>query len=134
MLFMLKYKYKSRKFQEANAHFLSHKQTFFVFFGLSVKGTLSSRRIQVIRRSCRNWGKVTAPFLPSLCMSLSEELVVCFHEEVNGLVSSILCCMIKNIWGCSMYITVGAARLILGKGCIMYVMDREWWCGDTHYV
>ena len=58
-------------------------------------------------------------------MSLSEELVVCCHEELKGLVSSIVGCVIKNIWGCSMYITVGTTWLILEKGCIMYVMDRE---------
>ena len=50
---------------------------------------------------------------------------MCFHEELKGVVSSILGCMKKNIWGCSMYITVGAALLIFKKGCIMYVMDRE---------
>ena len=58
-------------------------------------------------------------------MSLSEELVVCCHEELKGVVSSILGFMMKNIWGCSMCITVGATLLILGKGCIMYVMDTE---------
>ena len=29
--------------------------------------------------------------------------------------SSILGCMIKNIWGCSMYITIGAAWFDIGK-------------------
>ena len=58
-------------------------------------------------------------------MSLSEELVMRFHEELKGVVSSILGCIIQNISGCSMYISVGAALLILGKGCIMYAMDTE---------
>ena len=68
---------------------------------------------------------MTAPFLLSLCMSLSEELVECFQEELKGVISSIIGCMMKNIWGCSMCITVGLAWLNLGQGCIMYVMDRE---------
>ena len=58
-------------------------------------------------------------------MSLSDELVVCCHEELKGVVSSILGCIIKNIWDCSMCITVGATWFILGKGCIMYVLERE---------
>ena len=68
---------------------------------------------------------MTAPFLSSVCMSLSEELVVCCHEELKGVVRSILGCMIKNIWGCSMCIIVCATLLILGKGYIMYVFDIE---------
>ena len=46
-------------------------------------------------------------------MSLSDELVVCCHEELKEVVSSILGCMLKNIWGYFMYITISAAWLIL---------------------
>ena len=41
---------------------------------------------------------MTAPFLFFLRMSLSKELVVRFHEEIKGVVSSILCCMIIRVF------------------------------------
>ena len=56
---------------------------------------------------------MTAPFSSSLCMSLSDELWVCCHKELKGVVSSIIGCMIKNIGGCFMCIIVGAALEIL---------------------
>ena len=46
-------------------------------------------------------------------MSWSEELLVCFHEELKGVVSSIIGCMIKNIWDSFMCVVVGVAWLIL---------------------
>ena len=67
---------------------------------------------------------MTPPFLFSLCMSLREELVMCFHEELKGVVSSILGCMIKNIWGCSMCITVGPTWLFF-KEVIYNVCDGQ---------
>ena len=57
---------------------------------------------------------MTAPFFP-LCMSLTDELVVCCHEELRRVVSAILGYTIKNIWGCSMCMNVGASWIIMEK-------------------
>ena len=61
-------------------------------------------------------------------MSLSDELGVCCNEELKGVVNSIFGCMRMNIWGCSIWMIVGVAWLILGKGynvCVGHGM-RLW--------
>ena len=40
---------------------------------------------------------------------------MCCHEEFKGVVSSIIGCMIRNIWGCFLYIVINVDRLIFGK-------------------
>ena len=67
---------------------------------------------------------MTAPFLSSLCMILSEALWVCCHEELKGGEFNNWV-YYKEYLGLFYVYFFCAVWLILGKGYIMYVLDKE---------